>query len=253
MVLRKDVAAIAFAFAGISVIGDSLRSARWPLTAGVPGAAGVWAAASTFLSLGFGVGIIIWSTRVAAWLFPQEGAMGLDTPAVEAWFEIGLGLLALYLLVIHGPMLLSALWLHVRGGMNSPASTPPATPTFDAFDAAMRQAVVNAVAGVGVGSVLLLTRRTLAHALAQSRWQLSQRAAVWIWLVLGTLIAFRLLASFRRPRRSTTTRSIAISRLRYWRSCRGKPISSATSRSVRSNVRNPEGCNWSAWMAAKTL
>jgi hypothetical protein len=61
----------------------------------------------------------------------------------------------------------------------------------------MRQRTLNAVAGVGIGTALLLTRNSLAQALAQPKWQLSPRATVWVWLAVSAFVAFWLFSGYR--------------------------------------------------------
>ena len=198
--LRRDVAAIAFVFAGILVVADWLRAAHWLVTVESARAGGIWAAVLSLVSLGFGIGVIVRATCLADWLFPGAGAENVEMAAAEAWFEVGLGLLGIYLLVVHLPILLGlgALWVQLSDGpISSASSIPQPTPTFDPLRASMRQGMVTAAAGVGIGTILLLTRNSLAQALAQPRWQLSQRATIWVWLAVSALVAFRLLAGYR--------------------------------------------------------
>ncbi len=184
--LRSDVAAIAFTFAGILLVGEWLEAAPWLLSQ----RGDLWPRALSLVSLGFGVGIIARARWLADRLFPEAAGADLDAAPAEAWFAVGLGLLGLYLIATQLPILLSATWFPLGDAPMPPGSTvPPPTPTCDPLCTAIQRAMVDAVAGVGLGAVLLLTRNALAELLAQQRRQLSRRATTRIWLAVGALVA----------------------------------------------------------------
>lgn len=85
--LRRDVASVAFVFAGILVVGDWPRAAPWLLTAEATRAAGIWGAAWAFVSLGFGIAVIVRATWLANRLFPGSAAADVELPAAGAWFD----------------------------------------------------------------------------------------------------------------------------------------------------------------------